>query len=214
MGITASTWDTVLAALLDAAEAMGYTICNRPGWSSAATTMKVAGIDHSSIPLLRSPSSAITSVKHVFSSTSSETLDSTTYRTDANPRVETLYLDSSPIYSRVLQGIQGYDTAQVGTYGDIGPAGTPNRVVAYPYTEVVYTGGFATQGDVPSDLVYAANEVTKAMFLSRDTDPSMQSENHGNYSYVRKIIGNNLSLREFATELFAAWVRYPIGVHA
>ena len=59
------------------------------------------------------------------------------------------------------------------------PGGMPSAVKS---VLVEYTAGYAT---VPDDIEQATIEVAKMMFLDRRRDPSMQSENLGDYSYSR-----------------------------
>ena len=187
-------------------------MCNRPklgstsGWASGERTVKFPGRQFGSLALSYSPVSAIGSVKVYTSSTSSETLDSAYYRLNYN--LESVYIESTTRF-----GYSGYGGGVPGLFADIEPLGQLDRVAAYPYTEVVYTGGFANQDAVPEDLVFAANSVAGWMYFVRTSDPSKQSESLGNYSYVSKIIGKGLTLNEYALDLVSAHIRYAGGQH-
>lgn len=162
VGATGTADDALLAVLIEAAELRIRRICNRPdGWlNTVAKTEKIPGSRFDSIPLIYTPVTAITSVKVFSSSGVSTTISSDYYR--INDASDSVLMTASGTY--VANFDSGMDTTTGYPYGTYG---YPLRVRAYPYTEVIYTGGYAAQANIPDDLENAANQYLAWMYFAR-----------------------------------------------
>lgn len=150
-GTTADT--TFITALIERAEEMMRTVCNRPlGWlnTSAKTETFPGSWTNGSLVLRYTPATAITTVKVYTASGTSSTLDSTGYRIMDD--AATLAISTSSTSWEVPQ------SRPLNTSPDTMFAGP------YPYTEVVYTGGYANQAAVPNDLEQAAIRVAALLY--------------------------------------------------
>lgn len=183
LGITSSTYDTIIGTLSVNAERLMANMCDRrddsagmvgttSSWLSATHTQNIPGAIWNALQLRYWPCTAVTSVAIYTSVTSSVTLGSYLYRVDQDTKT-LRFLGQQPVawdggfiaadYPYAVQTIQ-----------------TQN---SYPYTSVVYTGGF-TGGSIPGDLSQAATELTCQMFLRRKRDNSLTGETLGKYSYT------------------------------
>jgi hypothetical protein len=160
--VTGTASDVLLATLLEAAEREIRTLCNRPdGWLSGTThTEKFYGARHAGVPLVNTPVTAITSVKIFTASGSSTTMAAADYRIneDANGLLFTSSMNST--------WDAGFDWPE-NFVGVRRPSFYPTPTFAYPYTQVVYTGGYAAQTNIPDDLEQLANEYVAWMFWAR-----------------------------------------------
>lgn len=187
--ITNTDYDTQLTALIESAEYKLRDLCSRPdGWlNTTAHTEKIQGYGFGEIQLIYSPVTAITSVKVFSDSASSVTSDSASYR--IADRAKSILLTPSAWYGVANSFYADWPFFQQDTWRGFGysnvfrVSGVPNSPMAYPYTEVVYTGGYANQAAIPPDLVQAANEMTAVLFYSSGQDLTLSSERIGDYQY-------------------------------
>ena len=185
LGITATTYDTILTAMINAAERQLGLWCDRRDessgmssgnavsmWLSGTHTEKRPGALKETITARYWPVTSITSVIVYSSGSSSYTLGTYLYRIDDDQRT-IRYMGQQAI---------AWDAGLI-------PADYPFNVApiqterAYPYTQITYAGGF-TAGSVPPELSQAAMELVKFIFNARGRDWSLVSENLGDYSYT------------------------------
>lgn len=144
------------------AEAEIRNLCGRPdGWTNTAShTETFPGVQINGRLVLRNdPVTAITTVKIFASSGNSSTISSSLYRIDTDA--------SMLLFIPGVQGGLAYATVftnalDVSAYTN--PPTPPDDLgIAYPYTEVVYTGGYGASS-IPVDLEQIANEFTAALY--------------------------------------------------
>lgn len=174
LGIAGTANDDLLDDLLEEAEDRIRRLCGKGEglFASGARTEKRPGVGYPIVYLTHRPVTAITSVKVYYSSTDSSTLDSTTYRINDE-----------------ASAVMVYDWTRIAW--DSGEPDPPRSTLwrpyarglsAYPYTEVVYTGGYST---IPDDLAGHAKWYAAQLYLSKGVNASLQSESLGHYSYTR-----------------------------
>lgn len=181
LGLSGTSYDDLLDDLLEQAEDTIRRICGKGTglFASAARTEKFPGAFQEIIYVTHRPVTAVTSVKVYTSSSNYTTVDSTWYRINDEGTAVMLAGDVDDIA------------------WDIGDPAPPvsrlwrryaaRQVKAYPYTELVYTGGYGT---IPDDLAGHAKWYTGQLFMNRRTNSAMQSESLGDYSYTRASGGN------------------------
>lgn len=211
LGISVTTWDTELLAILNSAETMIADWCDRRDnsagmlgtesrWVSAAHTENLPGALQASVGLRFWPVTAITSVTVVGSSISSVALNSTTYRIDSD--------------QRTLRMLGSYQDAWLVGLMDHPPPAAPNIAYqintnnAYPYTAIVYTGGFNSSA-IPTSLSQAAIELTSRMFQKRKRDSSLTGEGIGNYHWTSAGPG---AWQEYKDEFCATYLSAYAGI--
>ena len=208
LGITASTYDTILGTLSINAERLMANMVDRrddssgmvgttSSWLSASHTQNIPGAIWNAVQLRYWPVTTITSVLIYTSVSSSTTLGSYLYRIDQDTRT-LRFLGQQPVawdggfiaadYPYAVQTIQ--------------------TVNSYPYTAVAYTGGF-TAGSIPDDLEQAATELTCQMFLRRKRDASLQSETLGKYSYTA---GDPKGWADYLDTFRETWMMNYMGI--
>ena len=174
-GITGSSQDTLIAFLLGMSSAYVRRACGRNltnGFESATRTETYSGTDETTIQLQEWPITSVTSVTQLFAGGSTQALDSTTYRFNAD----------TGILSRI-DAVRGR-FASFGTDGAT-VAGTwrPEPMFADGFFNfsVVYVGGYST---IPADLHQAVCQLTDILYVGRGRDPSLKSESLGQYSWT------------------------------
>lgn len=210
LGITVTTWDTELTAILNAAEVMIADWCDRRDnsagmvatesrWISATHTENIPGALQRSVALRFWPVTAITSVTVYGANSTSSVVSSSTYRIDADQR--TLKFGGS--YQA------GWELGLV-SFQNIPPYMQPIDPLggAYPYTAVVYTGGFGS-GTVPLSLQQAAIELTSRIFQKRKRDTTLTGESLGEYSWTG---GGAGQWQEYKDEFMATYLSAYAGV--
>lgn len=152
---------TYVTAAAQAAEDLIKRYCNR--WpdgflNTSAHTEKFPGdvTFGEPISLLYSPVTAITSVKVFTASASSSTIASTNYRIESNG-LQLSFINYGSYDAALAWYASGMDVRP-------GPSFLDELGTAYPYTEVVYTGGYASQSVVPADLQQAAIDVARMIY--------------------------------------------------
>jgi len=173
-GISVTTYDTQLTALLTAASAMVRRWCGRDetnGFESAARTEKYDGTGVNSITLNERPVASIASVSWIDSSGTATAIDAEAYKFDVNG---TLYLWNSR-------------SGPGGAIGDYGMSAytfdvRPNWGEEPRSIQVVYTAGYAT---IPADLQYVVKRIVDGMWADTASNPGMKSESTGAQSYTR-----------------------------
>jgi uncharacterized phiE125 gp8 family phage protein len=171
LSITATTWDTLLTDLLEGAEDEIRRACNKGEglFASGSRTQKFSGSSFDVLYLTHRPVTAITTVKVFTDSTNSTTVTSTDYR--INDDGNAVLLQSSAVTEAMWTGVR---TSRF-WHPDY------RSMAAYPYTEVIYTGGYAT---IPDDLEEAARWYAAQLFLDRAVNHGFQSENLDKYGYT------------------------------
>lgn len=174
-GITGTSQDTLIATLLGMSSAYIRRMCGRnltTGFESATRTETYSGMDETTIQLVEWPITSVTSVTQLFAGGSTQAIDSTTYRFNAD----------TGLLARI-DAVRGR-FASFGTDGS-NVAGTwrPEPMYAegfYNYS-VVYVGGYST---IPDDLKQATCQMTDILYATRGRDPSLKSESLGQYSWT------------------------------
>jgi len=208
LGISASTYDTVIGTCIAFAERYMANLCDRrddstgmvgmgPTWLSSVRTETRTGALQETITLRYWPVTTLTSVT-IYSSTSSNVAVSTgSYRLDQNART-----------------IRFLGRRQIAWDAGFMPTDSPFAVEpidtqrAFPYTQIVYTGGF-TAGSVPDDLKMAAIELSRQIFMRRNRDSTLASETLGNYSWSANPIG----FKDWLSAEFAPlWMGNYLGI--
>lgn len=176
MGITSTTDDTLISELIERAEYRIRRVCGKGTglFASGSRTEKFPGYGVPVLYLTHRPVTAITSVIAYSSSTSSSTLDSTTYRINDEATAVMLW-----DWTDVAWDVGGPDYS---VRGALWRPYTGRDKSAYPYTQVIYTGGYST---IPDDLEDAAVWLTAQLYHGRTIKAGLQSENLGNYGYTR-----------------------------
>lgn len=208
LGISATIYDTVIATSIAFAEKYMANMCDRrddstgmvstgPTWLASTHTENRPGALQETITLRYWPVTTITSVSIVGGVSSSVALSSSSYRIDQNART-----------LRFLGRRQtAWDAGMMPTDSPyaVEPIDT-NR--AYPYTSIVYTGGF-TAGSVPADLNMAAIELARQIFQRRQRDTTLSGETLGNYSWT----GNPTGFKDWLDgEFRQTWMGNYLGV--
>ena len=186
LGITVSTYDTALGTILNAAETIIAEWCDRRDnssgmvgtesrWISAAHTEQFTGALQPALGLRFWPVTAITSVSIVGSSGTTTALSSILYRIDADQRTVRFAGSYAVAWESGIMA-QMYPNAPM----DLRQINTSN---AYPYTSIIYTGGFGS-GTVPLSLQQAAIELASRMFQRASRDVLLTGETLGNYSWT------------------------------
>jgi hypothetical protein len=175
LGLSGTTYDDLLDDLLEEAEDRIRRICNKGEglFASGPRTEKKPGLGYPIVYLTHRPVTAIASVKLYYSATDSSTLASDVYRINDEG-----------------SAVMVYDWTRIAW--DSGEPEPPLRsamwrpyargLSAYPYTEIVYTGGYGT---IPDDLAGIAKWYAAQLYMGRGINATLQSENLGDYSYVR-----------------------------
>lgn len=182
LGISDTTYDTVLEGMLDRAEDILADMCGRRKsdvtgrWTIGSVTQNF-NLDYPERFILSNcPVDTVTSVTLATSATGLYVYPTTgAYRIDDDCR--TLRMTRTGVAAWYL----GLNTNQL-----VRPFYQGPTKEAYPYIEVIYEGGYnANRSDVPPALAAAAIDLCKQMFLDRDRDYGLQSESLGNYSYTQ-----------------------------
>ncbi len=185
LGITASTDDTLLGALLQAAELMLREWCNRKnGWITAAQSERFDGELANTLVLTYTPITVDPVITVTGYGSTSVTVNSDLYRVDVSEGIVVFRL--SPI-----------GAFQVGLPTQYWPLSTsPNRAPQPNFGAgnqtvlVTYTGGYANTAAVPLDLAQAAIEATAFLYRQRKYTLGLQSETLDRYSYTLANSGN------------------------
>jgi hypothetical protein len=196
LSITDSSYDAVLTNTLERAEDRIRRVCGKGDglFASASRTEKIPGTGRPIIYLTHRPVTVITSVIAYADASTSSTLTSTTYRindeqtgvmlTDwANP----LWDMGGPEYRRTSALWRPYAREQT----------------AYPYTQVIYTGGYAT---IPDDLAECALWLASQMYRERGVNYAVQSESLGHYSYTLANSANGNAITQELHERLAPFI--------
>lgn len=208
LGISATTYDTVIATSIAFAEKYMANMCDRrddstgmvstgPTWLSSVHTENRPGALQETITLRYWPVTTLTSVSIVSALSTTVALSTASFRVDQNART-----------LRFLGRRQtAWDAGMMPTDSPyaVEPIDT-NR--AYPYTAIVYTGGF-TAGSVPADLSMAAIELARQIFQRRQRDTTLSSETLGNYSWS----GNPTGFKDWLDgEFRQTWMGNYLGI--
>ena len=173
LGVTGSGSDTLIGALLDAAEQMIRDRAGRPdGWTQAVFTQVFSGEWSDRLTLRNTP------VDLTYGSTAVSVdglaLASTQYSIDAERGIVGLtYGSGSATYS---------DAPYRRFIPNLFRRRSPNLGDGWRTVTVTYRGGYTT---IPASLTMAAKMLTRLLFLDRKSNPAMASESLGNYSYSR-----------------------------
>lgn len=179
LGITVSTYDTLLGDLLSRAESYIFDICGRApdGFAYAAHTETLSGDGSDRLSLKYTPL--------YLAGDGTITLDGEdVWTTDPlnDPDCPAVF-DKYSGELRLRANVEG----EVCAFGTIPP--NDRRVVPY-FTEslsnvvVTYYGGYGTPNDaLPAVLTQAAIECVKCLYMNRARDPQMLGEQLGEYSY-------------------------------
>lgn len=167
---TVTTWDTLITDLLEGAEKEIRRLCNKGdgAFATGARTEKRSGAGQRVIYLTHRPVTAITTVKVFTAVSTSTTTDSGDYR--INDDATALLLQSCADWG-------WSDSCRRSPFWKP----DAHSQVAYPYTEIIYTGGFTT---IPDDLEEAARWYTAQLFIDKGTSHTKQSENLDKYGYT------------------------------
>lgn len=195
LGITVTTFDTAIGTILNAAETMIADWCDRRDnsagmvgtesrWISASHTEQFTGALQPCLGLRFWPVTAIASVSVVGSGSTSVALQSTSYRIDKDQRTVRLLGTPQAAWETGMVAM-AYPTLPPTSSGWYAQIDTAN---AYPYTEVVYTGGFGA-GTVPLSLQQAAIELASRMYQRASRDILLTGETLGNYSWSGQSLG-------------------------
>lgn len=187
LGISDTTYDTLLTSYLNTAERSLCDLAGRMASSngsrlaaSGSITLNVPAIRLKVVRLDNWPVSSITSVREYTADSTYTDVPSTHYRLDSDQRTLRLSGNNYAAWD--------YGRPYINTYGTLESLSVPIRTTeAYPYTQIVYVGGFTTdsaQAAYPHNLVQAIHDFAKQIFLSRDRDGYMESEQLGKYSYT------------------------------
>lgn len=174
-GISGTAEDTLLQMMLDAASMAIRRACNRnetTGFENGTFTEKYDGTGIETIQLREWPVTSITSVTELFDDASTETIASTEYR--ANLRNGLLFMIGART-GRFVHDEYGNPTYAAFDTVPCWNAGFQN------YT-IVYVANGAT---IPADLQDACARITDLLYADRKSNPQMQSESLGAYSYTR-----------------------------
>lgn len=193
LSITDTQSDTFLTTLLNRAEAMIESWCNRPaGWITATFTERFDGECHGRVVLLNTPVTSITSVKVFTDNSTATTLSSTVYRSDSTTGILSFIDAANELYD------VGYDWP-------IFPAAFPS---GFRNGQVIYVGGYASSA-IPLDLQQIAVDVASELYRMRGASRSLKSETLGQYSYTRADdMGTFTSVKEQLHSL--GYVRRPV----
>lgn len=166
---TDSLDDRIDLAILAAQKAIETALGVASLDSATYTDEKYSGDDTNRLELRNYPVTAISAIKWRDSTTSSTTIEATTYEYDG---------PSAIVWRIFSQGGFGYtdETPALGgvDIGDVWRRGTRNYMVTY-------TAGYST---FPADLVQIAHEMISTMIATARRDGTMQSESIGSYSYT------------------------------
>lgn len=175
LGITGSTYDTLLGDLGDRAEAYINDLCNRPdGFGQDQWEEYLSGTGTSSVFVSNTPIDTNQSFEVFVDGTA---VDADSYT--VNPNTGEIRLKSSaPSLSQYANW--GYS----GQFGTIPPTDR-GFLPAFPEgllnVSVIYTGGYQT---VPANLQQAVILASKVLWDSRKRDSGVASETLGDYSYT------------------------------
>lgn len=177
LGISASTWDTLLTTLSSRAQAMVDRYCNRT-LGSASYTEDISGMGMPYLIVRHTPITTLTSVSSLDRDTAgTETATAISvgsYRYDAETGCISL------INSRgIWRDDDGYYAAAPRSV--LSPRFEPG----FKNYRVVYTAGYTT-GTVPADITDAIIQIAAELFKMRQINPGMAAEAIGGPSYSAK----------------------------
>lgn len=177
LGISSTTYDTLIDNIGDRAESRILSLCNRPdGFASGSKTEYFDGENADRIVLTNTPVTAISTVQALANGSVVDTLQSTEYTVDQNSGALGLDLTYT---SRWLNGRQLYSN-DYGTSDGLRLL-KPNFPHGWRNIKVVYTGGYAT---IPGDLAQACIEYAAFMFRARSINPALASHTLGQHSWT------------------------------
>jgi hypothetical protein len=173
MGITVSTYDTVLTTLLNTATKWVKDYCNRPlGWATQAVVEYATPNDADTIVLKCDPVTAISAIYIVKNAATAYTFTTPEYE-----------WTEGGVVRLTGNAVAGWNDWRWGTF----PIGAyvfdkPSFGMGIACVKVEYTGGYAT---IPEDLQQAVVEIVKGLYQQRTEDTTIESEKLGDYSYKR-----------------------------
>lgn len=194
LGISASTFDTLLATLLDAAEMAMRRRYNRPdGWTQAVFTEKFDGEIFDKVIVRNVP--VDTSYSSQSLTVDSVTVNSTAYDVDTARGIFGFKATAYPRFT---------DSASVSRlFPDVLRQPDPNMGLGFRNVTVVYRGGYLT---IPSDLAMAAQVLTAGMFNLRG-QAGFTSHTLGQHSFTLGDGGGMESLWQAVDAFGGAYAR-------
>lgn len=174
-GISGSDLDTVIGVMIDIASVQIRRYCGRnltTGFESASRTEVYDGNGYKELQLTEWPVTSITSVTQVLDDGSTSALASTNYRVEGAT-------------GRLVRLAARTGRFATSTWGEVSSPGwgwEPGWDDGFQNWSVVYTGGYST---IPDDLKFACYRLIDWMMGTRGTNPTLQSESLGSYSYSR-----------------------------
>lgn len=173
--ITGTAQDTALTQILTFVSADVRRWCDRDltnGFESATRTEVYSGTNETTIQLNEWPVTSVTSVTQLWAGGSSEVLDSTTYRVNANTG---LLSRIDAVRSR-FSSFRSDGSMVAGTWMP-----EPHFTEGFFNFSIVYVGGYAT---IPGDLQQVVCNLADIAYASRGRDMTLKSENMGQYSWT------------------------------
>lgn len=172
-GITGTTYDAVLDAILERVETIILTFAGRTNWTRDERVETYPGFGGDTIVLKHTPVLADSvTVKIVWPGTSDVTLNANDYEIDWDNGIIRLVRNGNASASWLSSDFP------VGVV--VPPVVERNFGDGLSNVEVTYTGGFAT---VPGDVFQCGYDLAQLLFNQRTRDLALQSERLGDYSY-------------------------------
>jgi len=193
MGISATTWDTVLGEFLERVEAQIKAISGRTsGWLSSNWTQQTEKFDGEDYPRIQLTYTPVDTGASLAITVDGTALASTDYTLDA--ATGELELTTPAFGGRVIGSPRVLPSVFRGP--------NPSFAAGFRNVSVTYTGGYGSTA-IPYDLQALAIEGVTFMFYERNQAQGIQSQTHGDHSWTRFAPGT-ISLTQLLTDRLAA----------